>query len=49
MYRRFSRWQESGIWSTLFTQTTQNAALQEVMLDGTIARSHACSAGYAKI
>jgi transposase len=46
IYRRFSRWQDKGLWSKLFERTTENADLTEVMLDGTIVRSHACSAGY---
>ena len=32
----------------MFTQSTDDADLQEVMLDGTIVRSHACAAGYKK-
>lgn len=32
----------------MFVQSTDGADLQEVMLDGTIVRSHACAAGYQK-
>ena len=32
----------------MFSQSTDGADLQEVMLDGTIVRSHACAAGYQK-
>ena len=32
----------------MFAQSTAGADLQEVMLDGTIVRSHACASGYQK-
>ena len=48
VYRRFVRWRDKGIWSQLFEQSSQGADLTEVMLDGTIVRSHACSSGYGK-
>ena len=48
VYRRFVRWRDKGIWSALFETSTQDADLTEVMLDGTIVRSHACSSGYEK-
>ena len=46
--RRFIRWNEKGVWSDLFANSTEDSDLQEVMLDGTIVRAHACAAGYAK-
>jgi transposase len=48
VYRRFNRWSKKGIWDIFFEKTSKNADLTEVMLDGTIVRSHACSAGYGK-
>lgn len=48
IYKRFIRWERLHIWSDMFTKSTGGADLQEVMLDGTIVRSHACAAGYQK-
>ena len=42
------RWDRLNIWSEMFTQSTDGAGLQEVMLDSTIVRSHACASGYQK-
>ena len=43
IYRRFIRWNEKGVWSGLFANSIEDADLQEVMLDATIVRAHACS------
>jgi transposase len=48
LYRRFRRWEEKEIWGGLFEQATFGADLTEVMLDGTVVRSHACASGYIK-
>ena len=48
IYKRFSRWRDKGIWDGLFEKATEHADLQEVMLDGTTLRAHACAAGYEK-
>lgn len=48
VHNRFKRWCDKGIWNKLFMNSIQDADLTEVMLDGTIVRSHACSAGYGK-
>ena len=37
-----------GIWIKLFESTGYWADLQEVMIDSTIVRAHACAAGYSK-
>ena len=47
VYKRFMRWERLNIWSNMFTESSDGAD-QEVMLDGTIVRSHACSSGYEK-
>jgi len=48
VYKRFIRWARLNIWSDMFVKSTDGADLQEVMLDGTIVRSHACASGYQK-
>ena len=48
IHNRFKRWSDKGIWDKLFMRSIRDADLQEVMLDGTIVRSHACASGYQK-
>ncbi len=47
VHRRFKSWSDRGIWALLF-ESTQDPDLEGVMIDATIVRSHACSAGYGK-
>lgn len=48
VHNRFMRWRDKGIWNNLFKKASEDADLTEVMIDGTIVRSHACSAGYGR-
>ena len=47
IHKRFKSWCDKGIFSDLF-QSVQDPDLQEVMLDSTITRAHACATGYDK-
>jgi transposase len=47
VHRRFKRWADRGIWDSLM-QHVSEPDTQEVMIDATIVRSHACSSGYGK-
>ncbi|WP_265039251.1 IS5 family transposase [Wolbachia endosymbiont (group A) of Yponomeuta plumbellus] len=47
IHRRFKKWCEKGIWERLY-KYTQDPDLEVHMIDGTIIRAHACSAGYKK-
>jgi len=47
-FKRFARWSMLGIWSRLHEWLAEDADLQEVSIDSTIARAHACAAGAAK-
>jgi transposase len=47
VHRRFKRWAEAGIWERLM-QYVATPDTQEVMIDATIVRYHACAAGYGK-
>ena len=40
--------EEKGIWIKLFKSTGYCTDLQEVMIESTIVRAHACAAGYGK-
>ena len=48
VHRRFKRWSDKGVWSDLLRNSTLEADMESVMIDSTIVRSHACSAGYQK-
>ena len=49
VFKRYSRWCALGAWDALLTKFSQHADLQDVSIDGTINRAHACAAGYKKI
>jgi transposase len=48
IHRRFKRWSEKGVWEDLFEKSQIDPDKEAVMLDSTIVRAHACSAGYGK-
>ncbi len=48
VFKRFSRWGERGVWTELHRHVAQDPDLQEVFLDSTIVRAHACAAGQPK-
>lgn len=48
IHRRFKHWSDKGVWDKLFTSFTNVADMESVIMDATIARAHACSAGYKK-
>ena len=47
VHRRFKRWAKAGIWESLMHHVA-TPDTQEVMVDATIVRAHACSSGYGK-
>lgn len=48
VYRRFKRWDKKGIWGKIFQRSQKDPDTQQVMVDATVVRAHACSAGYEK-
>ena len=48
IHKRFKEWSDRGIWERMFNYFQQNPDLEWVMIDATIVRAHACSAGYEK-
>lgn len=49
VHQRFMRWVEKGIWSYLMQHVKiDQTDMESVMIDSTIVRAHACSAGYIK-
>lgn len=47
VHKRFKCWSDKGIWAEMMTQFS-DIDDQEVMLDSTIVRAHACASGYIK-
>jgi transposase len=45
VFKRFSRWCERGVWQSLHRGCSQHPDLQQVLIDSTITRAHACAAG----
>ena len=48
VYKRFSRWSESGVWHRVFAELAKEADFEEVFLDSTIVRAHQHAAGAPK-
>ena len=48
VFKRFARWAERGVWTDLHQHVAHDPDLQEVFLDSTVVRAHACAAGAKK-
>ena len=48
VFSRFNAWSKKYIWESLLTFCAVDPDLEYVMIDATIVRAHACSAGYKK-
>jgi len=48
VHMRFKNWSDKEIWSDLFAQVKVDPDMEVTMIDATIVRAHACSAGYKK-
>jgi transposase len=48
IHNRFLRWRDKKIWHNLFAIASNDNDLQQVMIDATVVRSHACASGYKK-
>ena len=47
IFKRFSRWCAKGVWDKLLSHFSEASDLQDVSMDGSIIRAHACAAGAA--
>ena len=45
IHKRFKAWSVRGIWKKIFKEVQVDADMEWVMIDSTIVRAHACSAG----
>jgi len=48
VFKRFARWSRFGVWEQLLDRLCHKADLQNVCIDSTVIRAHACAAGAAK-
>jgi len=48
IHKRFKEWSDKGIWEKFFESFKEDPDMEWVMIDSTIVRAHACSAGYGK-
>jgi transposase len=48
VYKRFARWSKLGIFEKLFEHLSSDRDLEYLLIDSTIVRAHACSAGAQK-
>lgn len=48
VFKRFNAWSKKGIWDGLLTFCIEDPDFEYVMIDSTIVRAHACSAGYGE-
>jgi transposase len=48
VFKRFSRWSDLGVFEKLFKHFSSDRDLEYLLIDSTIIRSHACSAGAQK-
>ena len=48
VYKRFARWSAAGVFENLFEHFSTDRDLEYLLVDSTIVRAHACSAGAQK-
>jgi len=48
VYKRFARWSAAGVFEKLFNYFSSDRDLEYLLIDSTIVRAHACSAGAQK-
>ena len=48
VFKRFARWSRFGVWEKILDSLSRKADLQNVCIDSTVIRAHACAAGAAK-
>ena len=49
VYKRFDRWSERGVWQELFEYFADDPDMEKLMLDSSVIRAHACSAGAPQV
>jgi transposase len=48
VYKRFARWSAAGVFEKMFEYFSTDRDLEYLLIDSTIVRAHACSAGAQK-
>lgn len=47
VFKRFSRWWVNGVWEKILCHFSEDADIQDVSMDGSVIRTHACAVGAA--
>ena len=45
VYKRFSRWGEKGVWEAMQQHFIHTPDMENIMIDSTVVRAHACASG----
>ena len=45
VYKRFSRWEDRGVWKRMFETFSSGPDMESLMIDGAIVRARPCAAG----
>jgi transposase len=48
VYKRFARWNDSGVWEAMMQHFAADADMENVQIDSTIVRAHPSAAGAQK-
>lgn len=45
VFKRFNRWSQKGVWQRIHQNMSKNPDQENLLIDSTVVRAHACSAG----
>ena len=48
VYKRYARWCETGVWERVFAVVSEAADLENLSVDSTTVKAHACATGATK-
>lgn len=48
VYKRYARWCDRGIWERMMAHFANEPDMENVIIDSTVVRAHACAAGATK-
>jgi transposase len=48
VYKRFARWSDKGIWEQMHLHCIEMPDMENLIVDSTVVRAHACAAGALK-
>lgn len=48
VYKKFARWSDAGVFSRMLQHFKDDPDMENIMVDSTVVRAHACAAGASK-